>query len=149
MGERMSLWPLWICRAPKQHYQNETGRLIIHTADSWIQKKGRTQELIWPIHWGYSASCHLFWRGYGGRRRQDTSQIHLALILSNIFMSPSQCLCHYPFCWQSLLIVPSDSNSQLNRQVRDHLFVAGVSLFALSEEGFRLWFSSDQSSGNR
>lgn len=50
MGEKMSLWPLWICRAPKQHYQNETGRLIIHTADSWIQEKGRTQKLIWPIH---------------------------------------------------------------------------------------------------
>lgn len=81
--------------------------------------------------------------------RQDTSQHRSALILSNLFVSPSWCLCPNPIFWQSLLIVPFHSNSQLNKQVRDHLSVAGDSLFALCEEGFGLWFGSEQSSSNR
>lgn len=33
----------------RQRYQDETGRLITHTAGLLIQGKGRTQKLIWPV----------------------------------------------------------------------------------------------------
>lgn len=33
----------------RQRYQDETGRLITHTADSLIWEEGRAQKLIWPI----------------------------------------------------------------------------------------------------
>lgn len=149
MGERMSLWPLWICHTPKAALPGwdwQTNYPHGRFVDSGKRENSKA-------HLTHSVGLLRFSLSILERAEEQKGVGYFTASLRAKPLQPSHVSMAVILPWSpplaSLLIAPPGSNPKLHGQVRDHLIIADVSLFALYKEGFCLWCSSEQSSSNR